>query len=127
MTNLSPSAERWPSTPPRGLMSPSCRPAAADALGARRLTFLDELDGELDRAEPSKVIAKLVAALRQDRPDVVVTFGPDGAYGHPDHIAISRHTTAAMLLAADPAYRIPQSDPPHRVAKLYYRVWTEVE
>ena len=35
--------------------------------------------------------------LRRVRPDVVVTFGPDGAYGHPDHIAISQFTTAAIV------------------------------
>ena len=101
--------------------------AAAHALGARHLTFLDYVDGELDRAEPSEVVAKLVAALRRDRPDVVVTFGPDGAYGHPDHIAVSRHATAAVLLAADARYRDPRGAPPHRVAKLYHRVWTVAE
>ena len=42
--------------------------------------------------------------LRRVRPDVVVTFGPDGAYGHPDHIAISQFTTAAIVAAADAAF-----------------------
>ena len=35
--------------------------------------------------------------IRTYRPDVVFTFGIEGAYGHPDHIAISRATTAACL------------------------------
>ena len=70
------------------------------------------------------MVADLAAALRRDRPDVVVTFGPDGAYGHPDHVAVSRHATAAVLVAADPAHRGPGGAPPHRVAKLYHRVWT---
>ena len=39
--------------------------------------------------------------IRRVQPDVVVTFGPDGAYGHPDHIAISQFTTAAIIPAAD--------------------------
>ena len=42
--------------------------------------------------------------LRRFRPDVVVTFGPDGAYGHPDHIAISQFTTAAIVAAADASF-----------------------
>ena len=48
--------------------------------------------------------ARIVAHLRRVRPDVVVTFGPDGAYGHPDHIAISQFTTAALVAAADPSF-----------------------
>ena len=38
-------------------------------------------------------------------PHVVMTFAPDGAYGHPDHIAISQFTSAAMIAAADPRSR----------------------
>ena len=100
--------------------------AAAAALGLRGVTFLDYLDGELDRVDPDAAIAKIVAELRRDRPDVVLTFGPDGAYGHPDHIAISQLTTAAVLRAADPAYD-GDGAAAHRVAKLYYRIWTETE
>ena len=33
-----------------------------------------------------------------------MTFGPDGGYGHPDHVAISQLTTAAIVAAADPAF-----------------------
>jgi LmbE family N-acetylglucosaminyl deacetylase len=32
----------------------------------------------------------------------VLTFGPDGAYGHPDHVAISQLATTAVARAADP-------------------------
>ena len=55
-----------------------------------------------------------------------MTFGPDGAYGHPDHIAISQFTAAAIVCAADPGYAIDGSTP-HRVSKFYYRVWTQPE
>ena len=44
----------------------------------------------------------IAAHLRRVRPQVVVTFGPEGAYGHPDHIAISQLTTAAVVRAAGP-------------------------
>jgi LmbE family N-acetylglucosaminyl deacetylase len=94
--------------------------AAADVLRLREVRFLDYCDGELDRAAPNEVIGKIVAALRQIRPQVVVTFDPTGFYGHPDHIAIAQFTTAALLAAADPDFLPALDDAPHRVAKLYY-------
>ena len=100
--------------------------AAADMLHLRQVHFLDYIDGELDRAEPRAVVAQITALIRRIRPEVVVTFGPDGAYGHPDHIAISQFTAAAIVYAADPAYTIDGSAP-HRVSKFYYRVWTQPE
>jgi LmbE family N-acetylglucosaminyl deacetylase len=53
---------------------------------------------------------------------VVVTFGPDGAYGHPDHIAISQFTTAAIVCAGDAGYDVSEVSA-HRVAKLYNLAW----
>ena len=101
--------------------------SAATALGIDRLTFLDQIDGELAQAESGPVLARIVAEIRAFRPQVVVTFGPDGAYGHPDHIAISQLATSAVLLAADPEFRVVGDIEPVRVQKLYYRIWTESE
>ena len=39
---------------------------------------------------------RLAAVLREERPEVVVTYTPDGTYGHPDHIK-AHHTTVAAL------------------------------
>jgi LmbE family N-acetylglucosaminyl deacetylase len=94
--------------------------AAAAALGVRQLDILDYIDGDLDLASPDEVIAKIVAIVRRERPQVVATFGPDGAYGHPDHIAISQFATAALVAAADSSYTDARGLPPHRAAKLYY-------
>jgi LmbE family N-acetylglucosaminyl deacetylase len=94
--------------------------AAAKALGLRRVRFLNYLDGELDQADADEVVAAIARHIRLLRPDVVVTFGPEGATGHPDHIAISQLTTTAVMCAADCAYRVANAWPPHRVAKLYY-------
>ena len=88
--------------------------AAASVLGVRDVALLDYRDAELDRANPREIIAALVEHLRRVQPDVVITFAQDGAYGHPDHIAISQFTTAAIVAAADPA-----------VSKLYHIAWPE--
>jgi LmbE family N-acetylglucosaminyl deacetylase len=102
--------------------------AAAQELGVREVNFLDYIDGELDRANPVEAVSKIVTHLRRLKPHVVITFAPDGAYGHPDHIAICQFTTAAVVCAADSTYRSQGSDrtrrAAHRVSKLYYMAWS---
>jgi LmbE family N-acetylglucosaminyl deacetylase len=98
---------------------------ASKELGISRLDFLDYIDGDVDLANENEIIAKIVHLLRQIRPHVVVTFGPEGLYGHPDHIAISQFTTSAILCAADQQYPYATDLAPHRVSKLYYRVASE--
>ena len=108
-----------------------CRPelrAAATILGVREVALLDYRDQHLDRAHPQDAIGRIVRELRRLRPDVVLTFGPDGAYGHPDHIAISQFTTAAVVAAADPSFAsepLDAAEAPHSVSKLYYIAWSE--
>jgi LmbE family N-acetylglucosaminyl deacetylase len=97
--------------------------SAAQVLGLREVMFLDYVDGELDKAPAQQVIAQLTAHIRRIRPDVVVTFDPEGVYGHPDHIAISQFATAAIVAAADSSYA-DSGQAPHRVSKLYYRILT---
>lgn len=94
--------------------------AAASVLGIHRVDFLDYLDGDLDQAPPAEAVAKIALHLRCVKPDVVVTFGPDGAYGHPDHIAICQFTTAAIVEAANPASLYHHDLAPYSVSKLYY-------
>ena len=78
--------------------------AAAAVLGVRELVLLDYHDQQLDSAAPRDVIDGIARHIRRIRPDVVLTFGADGAYGHPDHIAISQFTTAAIVAAAAHAH-----------------------
>ena len=100
--------------------------AAAAVLGVREVSLYDYRDQHLDRADPRELIARIAMQVRACRPDVVVTFGPDGAYGHPDHIAISQFTTAALVTAASRASGGGESGPPpHSVSKLYYLAWPE--
>ena len=98
--------------------------AAAEVLGIHRVDFLDYVDGDLDMANSTEVIAKIAGYLRQVKPHVVVTFGQYGGYGHPDHIAISQFTTAAIVCAADPNWTDPAALAPHSVSKLYYMAET---
>jgi LmbE family N-acetylglucosaminyl deacetylase len=86
--------------------------SAAKELGVREVAFLDYHDAELDRVDVTEAKEKIASHLRRVQPQVVVTFDPFGIYGHPDHIAISQLTGAAIVRAADV----------HRVSKLYYFV-----
>jgi LmbE family N-acetylglucosaminyl deacetylase len=95
--------------------------AAAKVLGIREVSLLDYIDKDLDQANPAEIIGHIAAHLRRVKPHVVVTFGPEGAYGHPDHIAISQFTTAATVVAADPNHHALGE--PHCVSKLYYLAW----
>jgi LmbE family N-acetylglucosaminyl deacetylase len=102
--------------------------AAAHVLGIREVSLLGYHDGELDQVEPGAAIAQIAAHIRRVRPQVVVTFDPFGVYGHPDHVAISQLTTAAIVAAA--AQSQPEDESgldswqPHQVAKLYYLSFT---
>ena len=95
---------------------------ASEHLGIQEVSFLDYIDGDVDQAKPEEIIAKLVTHIRRIKPNVVVTFGPDGAYGHPDHIALSQFTGGALVCAADRNFVDADIQPPHRVLKLYYMV-----
>ncbi len=96
--------------------------SAAEVLGLREVQFLGYVDGRLDQADPAEAIRRIVAHVRRVRPQVVITFDPCGAYGHPDHIAISQLTGAALVYAAGP--QSPALGAPHLVAKLYYHAET---
>ena len=99
--------------------------AASEVLGIHDVTLLDYRDQELDAANHAEATAQIAVHLRRTRPDVVITFGPEGAYGHPDHIAISQYTAAALAAAADSSIRLGEDDgaAPHLVKKLYYIAW----
>lgn len=69
--------------------------AALAAVGVHDVRPLDFPDGGLDEV-PLGLLAEAVGALIDEvAPDAVVTFGPDGITGHPDHITIGRATTLA--------------------------------
>ncbi|MCC7415632.1 MAG: PIG-L family deacetylase [Acidobacteria bacterium] len=102
--------------------------AAASVLGIGHVVLLDYHDRQLDRVDPREMVTCIAGHLRRVRPHVVLTFGPDGVYGHPDHIAMAQFTAAAAVAAADPAFVFEAGQAPaapHAVAKLYYTAWPE--
>ncbi len=98
---------------------------ACEAYGIHPPIFLDYVDGQLPVVHQGQAVGKLVRVIREHRPQVLITFGPDGIYGHYDHIAVHRWTTIAAELAADPDCfpgQMSEACQPHQVRKVYYRV-----
>ncbi len=69
--------------------------AACRALGVEKPHFLSCADGGIARDCADSGTAKMIRIAHDVKPDVVITFGPDGVSGHSDHVAISRIVTAA--------------------------------
>jgi LmbE family N-acetylglucosaminyl deacetylase len=108
---------------------------AARLLGLAAIHFLGYRDsgmpgspenshpGALAQAPRERVGGQVVALIRALRPQVVITFGPYGGYGHPDHIAVHHAARAAFEAAGNPA-RFPEQIDARlgawAPAKLYY-------
>jgi LmbE family N-acetylglucosaminyl deacetylase len=114
--------EDYPGAKALGTIRESEVRKASQTLGISQLDFLDYIDGNIDQVDEAEIIAKITRLVRHIRPHVVVTFGPDGLYGHPDHIAISQFTTSAIMCATDQNYAYSRDLEPHSVSKLYYRI-----
>ncbi|MFF4220457.1 N-acetyl-1-D-myo-inositol-2-amino-2-deoxy-alpha-D-glucopyranoside deacetylase [Streptomyces nondiastaticus] len=71
------------------------------------------------RADVDEAATSLVEVIREVRPQVLVTYDPDGGYGHPDHIQAHRVAMRAAELAGEPAFRRDLGDP-HEIAKIYW-------
>lgn len=72
---------------------------AAEILGISQVRFLDYRDKEVASAPPLKILEQLVSLIREFRPQLVITFGPDGASGHRDHRAIHYWVAAAVYMS----------------------------
>ncbi|MBZ0282848.1 MAG: PIG-L family deacetylase [Anaerolineae bacterium] len=96
---------------------------ACECLGVHHSICWDYMDGRLQEADPVQLIGDVVRAIRSFRPDIVITFDPTGAYGHPDHIAISHATTSACMICHDPNHypeHLTDGLRPHNAARLYH-------
>jgi len=74
--------------------------ASLAALGVREHHWLDCTDGACANAPAHDAIASLRSIFDAVTADTVVTFGPDGITGHPDHIAVGHWATVAASVAS---------------------------
>jgi LmbE family N-acetylglucosaminyl deacetylase len=86
--------------------------------------------------QPAEVVVpELLKIMRETRPHLVFTWDPTGGYGHPDHIAVHRHTLAAFDACGNPE-AFPDAGPawqPDRLfwgarsMKMFASIWLEME
>jgi N-acetyl-1-D-myo-inositol-2-amino-2-deoxy-alpha-D-glucopyranoside deacetylase len=69
---------------------------AAERLGLDEVILLDHPDGSLNGVDPALFKHEIVLTIRHVRPDLVITFGADGLYWHPDHIFVHERVTEAV-------------------------------
>src|SRR5260370_18623724 len=77
--------------------------AAATALGLSGYELWDYPDGRVETSSHGEITERIREKISTLAPAVVVGWGPDGAYGHPDHIASGRCTDAAVAAIPEPA------------------------
>jgi len=103
----------------RGEFARSC-----EILGVTRGEVLDYRDAALDKTDFLTVVRDLTRRIRELRPQVMATFGPEGAItGHPDHSMAALFATAAFHWAGRSkrfAEQLQDGLSVHRVQKLYY-------
>ena len=87
--------------------------AAAQVLRVKTVRLLGLPDGSVASVSAGRVVGAIAAHIAELRPETVLTFGPEGLTGHPDHIAISGHTSAAVLEAM-------RGERPHHVGTLWH-------
>lgn len=96
---------------------------ACQQLGVQHVECWNYRDGTLNTINQEDLTGDIVRAIRKFRPHIVITFGPDGGYGHPDHIAISEATTRACTVSGDAEHYCSQFQTgllPYAPEKLYH-------
>jgi len=92
--------------------------ASCEALGIADLRVFALPDaGVVWAAEQHDALSALVRLIRALRPAVLISFGPDGLYGHTDHVAVGELMGAARKAAADPGF---QPGPPDAAAEAFW-------
>jgi LmbE family N-acetylglucosaminyl deacetylase len=96
-----PDPDRWPPDRLRAQRRAELAASLA-AIGVTEHHALDYADGGCADVPVDEAVARIGAVLAEVAPDTVVTFGPDGMTGHPDHQAVSDWTTRAWRAAGAP-------------------------
>ena len=88
--------DRWPAGPQLAAVRTQELAACLAEIGVTEHIWLDYPDGGCADVDPAEPIARLKEIVDELQPDVALCFGPDGGTYHPDHIATSNWTTAAL-------------------------------
>jgi LmbE family N-acetylglucosaminyl deacetylase len=106
--------------------------AAMRGLGVTDVRFLDYRDSGMAgspeaqnprafvRADIEDAAATLAKSIRELRPQTIITFGPEGMYGHPDHLHMHHVVVRAVALAADPTHATATDTQPWETPALYF-------
>lgn len=70
--------------------------AAFKVLGITNHHWLEYEDGGCSKVDSSKAATEVRRFIEQYKPDSVLTFGPEGVTGHPDHQAVSAWVSLAL-------------------------------
>lgn len=97
--------EKWPPASMGEVRTRELRECLG-VLGVDEHHFLDYIDGTCHKVDDEEGTGRIRAFVDDVQPDSVLTFGPDGMTGHPDHKAVSRWTTAAFDQAANDSARL---------------------
>ncbi len=107
---------------------------AASILGLKDVFYLGYRDsgmtGSVDNQHPDaqiqhtvdEVAGRVVRYIRELKPEVVLTFDPQGGYKHPDHIHIHQATVLAFTRAEDATFH-PEAGAPFKPGALYFQVF----
>lgn len=97
---------------------------AASILGIDTIVLAGHDDGALEQVDARQLVGEMVAFIRRTTPDVILTFGPEGApTRHRDHIATSHAATAAFFLSGLKTAYADQPFVPHQARRLFYHAW----
>ena len=94
-------------------------------LGVRVLRMLDYAEDELSTVDFDQLVSRVVEPIRMHRPEVIISFGPDGVTGDADHVVLSRAVSAAFEAAGRPLDfedDLEEDQVAWRAAKLYQLV-----
>ena len=94
-------------------------------LGVRVVRMLDYAEGDLDRVDFDQLVARIVEPIRMHRPEVILSFGPDGVTGDTDHVVLAHAVATAYTRAAEPLAHeddLEEDQVAWRAAKLYQLV-----
>jgi len=109
---------------------------AAEIIGYDEVVLLGYRDSGMPDTPPNahpdafanapldEAVGRLVAIIRRERPQVIITYGDDqSGYPHPDHLRVHDISVVAFEQAGEPEAH-PEAGDPWQPLKLYYSVWS---